>query len=91
MKKEKVIVLCVSGLLVISITGNVIQYVASQNRLEEMNTALAASQSQLEAATKEIAELKPQITRLERDYSMLYTDYTKLERELSNPSYPAKI
>lgn len=72
-------------MLVISISGNVIQYVANQNRVKELNTALVTSQSQLEAVTNELAELKPKLVQLEHDFSLLYTDYSKLELELSNP------
>lgn len=85
---KKAFLYCISGVLVISITGNVIQYVASQNRVEELNTALATSQSQLEAVTNELAELKPKLVQLEHDFSLLYTDYSKLELELSNPEQP---
>lgn len=85
---KKAFLYCISGVLVISITGNVIQYVANQNRVEELNTALATSQSQLEAVTNELAELKPKLVQLEHDFSLLYTDYSKLELELSNPEQP---
>lgn len=85
---KKAFLYCISGVLVISITGNFIQYVANQNRVEELNTALVTSQSQLEAVTNELAELKPKLVQLEHDFSLLYTDYSKLELELSNPEQP---